>query len=100
MKTNTAITLIYTLIFLATLAFVQGCMNTTSKERLSVEGDKLSYRAEMAQWSLLSFFESKDVKHSTLLSDTSIGEVSTQSDPNSIESAGGLAGEIIKRVIK
>jgi len=89
------------------IAFTSGCANQTSKEWMRFKvvkqnGDEITidYRPEMAQWSLLSFTKADNIEHITPFSSTCVGEWETYSDPNSIDSAGGLMGSIIRAAIK
>lgn len=86
---------------LAALA-LGGCSNDTSKERftIKVKDVTLTYRAENAAWSLLSITQAKDKEYVSLLSSTSTGKFTTQPDPNSIDSAGGMLGSIIDKVLE
>lgn len=86
---------------------VLGCTNNTSKELLIIEIDrpdgidvKLTYRPEWAQWSLLSITGVEDSEHITPLSSTCTGKFTTQPDPNSIDSAGGMLERIITGLLK
>ena len=95
------------LITIIILLMIAGCSNNTAKEKLNIKLTKLDgtkieleYRPELAQWSLLSITGTKNVEHETLLSRTSVGQLYTQSDPNSIQATGSLLGEVLKAVVK
>ena len=89
------------------LVWLTGCTNHTVKESLTVEIDKpngtkikVKYRPEMATWSLLSITGVKDTEHITSTASTIIGDIKTEPDPDSIDSAGGFFGEIMKEFLK
>jgi hypothetical protein len=89
------------IMFCIAMMTVSGCINHTSKVLVILEkGDtEITYRDENAYWSLLSITDIKDSEHVTPLSRTVIGEIKTASDPNSIESAGGMLGEILRAIV-
>jgi hypothetical protein len=106
MKRNLRNLIIFPAGVLALVVFLccNGCANQTVKERLVIEFkdgkvSKVEYRPELAYWSLLSFTDAQNIEHITSTSSTCIGEWETYSDPNSIESAEGLIGSVIRAAI-
>jgi hypothetical protein len=89
-----------TILYLPLIAiWLVGCSNRTTKELVVIEKDgvKFMYRAENADWSLLSFTKETDSEYVTPLSSKCTGEYVTKSDPNSIDAVSdGIIPMLIK----
>ena len=102
MKTELAIGIICILGMIIT-----GCSNNVAKEnwtvtRTAVDGSSVSmtYRGEVGQQLLAYFTTTKQIEGVTPLSSIVVGEIMSEPDPNSISASGGLAGELIKAIIR
>ncbi len=89
-------------VLLCSVAYiVAGCANKTTKETVTIETShgKVTYRAEDAVWSLLSLTGEKDSEYVSAMSSKVTGVFATESDPNSINEAGGILGDAVKAII-
>jgi len=83
---------------LCTMICLQGCSVNESKESLKIYEDRIEYTSKVSQGLFLYFTTTKQIRHVTPLTETTVGSISSEPDPNSIEAVSGALSNVIKIV--